>query len=107
MINTDFLITVIIISLIIQGIYTASREGMILSEPRIMFLNLLDKYFKPKTAEFIAKPIISCQYCMSSVWTLILFPFLDIPFWHVLFLVPAVCGCNTLFSAITKNLDFD
>lgn len=70
MISSDFLIATILISIIIQGVYTSSREGMILSEPRIMFLNFLDKKFSPKIAEFISKPIISCQYCMASLKSL-------------------------------------
>jgi len=104
--------TALTISLVILGIFISSREGYALYKSRITFLKLLDRLFPPKIAEKIARPITECIYCMSSFWSImlapllnILIPLINISLFDMPIIILMVCGINTILSVALKYLD--
>jgi len=97
--------TVILISSIITGIHIACMDGMVLEKPRIFVQNSMDVIFGHKLSEILQMPLFSCNICMSSVWSLIMFTYFNVEYYDVPALIFAVCGINALFGLVIKKLE--
>lgn len=92
------------ISLIVTAIYASMWEGMIFSGLRVKVSNLIDRFFKSKTAYMLKKPLFDCLICMGGLYTLIIYPVLfgfDI---HIFKTMLEVIGINTIISGLISKL---
>lgn len=101
-------------SLIITAIYATTWRGMIFSrsaqwiQERIALWMLSIGYDSKKaqdTARYLVKPLFGCLICMSSFWTIILYPYLvpklDV---NIVYLMLTVCGINVIISGIISSI---
>ncbi len=79
------------ISLSIIGLYSAMQEGMVLA-----FI----PYLLASLPRLMRKPLFECLICMSSFWSVVIWFTTGNPLsWHLIFIIPAVAGLNTLADA--------
>lgn len=98
---------IIISSLFCTGIFTATRNGMILSWIKTAYLKmivlsgLIDVRFQ-KFIEFLKDPLFDCLYCMSSFWVIVLWCIYGFEFHPVELIISILCTCgmNTLIVAM-------
>lgn len=90
----EYLSTIIIAVCWIHGVEFTFREGEIFGKP--------GQWMRYRLPEWLLKPTIDCQYCMSSVHgTFIFFLFLHPEFsWHYW---PVFCFCVCGFTAIINR----
>ena len=95
---SELLLFCFFVSLFCVGLFTATNgQGMILIP--------LARYLTIHVSEFVRKPIFECLPCMSSIYAIIFWCVLMRANWFML--VPCifvVCGLNTLFASLIKNL---
>ena len=92
----------ILTSLLIMGFRRATEHGLILEK----IGDILDKDYKNKIITFILKPIYTCIYCMSSIYSIVMYSiFMEYSLtsiYELPIIILAVCGLN----GIIYNLNY-
>ena len=93
----------VLISLVVNGIYIAMRDKMI--------LGWLWQWSELNLPEYLKKPVSHCIYCMASVWNggigLICAAFGLWPIWWVPFIALSGIYLNGLFNALLYASESD
>jgi len=95
--------TVIIVSLVIFGIHVSTREDMLFGRARAWFQTKMDNAFGVEKSEWLMKPLSECQYCMSSIWVIVLSPFFGLTLIEIPITILAVCGIIHVICLISKT----
>lgn len=107
---------VLIISFACIGLHVCTWKDMIfypITEGYDKYINILiernDSAMHQRlwliTLTAIRKPLFACPMCMSSIWTLIIWPLLGLKFcWIIPVIMLAVCGVNTVIVSLIKNI---
>jgi len=95
-----------ITSLVCIGIRRTLEPDMIFEKIGTYLENILTKYQTNKAIIFILKPVYSCIYCMSSLYSIILYSiFMNYSlnsFYELPIMILAVCGLN----GVIYNLNY-
>jgi hypothetical protein len=90
----DLILLLIVNCLSIIGIYTSTREGMLLD-------------FIPKYIKVLKKPLYDCPPCMASIHSTYVFvPFVlsyGVSLWWYPVYVLALCGLNKIVITLIEN----
>jgi hypothetical protein len=94
----ELLVTVVVISLSIVGLYAATLNGMILYRPA--------QWLKGHLPLWVWKPVGGCMICMASVWSVVAWGLGACCIVELPVVVLMVAGLNALFYRITGFSEF-
>lgn len=94
---SNIVLLLIFNALVINGVWFATSPGEI--------YDFTGRFFETKTPQWVAKPMVQCRKCMSSVWGTAGFLsfghlYLGLPLWMWVPYCLALCGMITFFSSI-------
>lgn len=98
---TQFLISLIPVSLFIWCIHIVFQQGHLLEKP--------GEWIRGKIGDYWSKPLFDCPICQSSIWGFIgffsirFFFGVDLPIKQLIPFIFCLCGLNLLISKLTTK----